>query len=125
MMDENEAVYIDESLLTVRIEVDSEQNEACADEAENVTSITNSFSCTKCDFTTYRKHNLERHAKTHSREFLHCEKCKFKTVFKGRLEQHKRTCAVKLASVVYLSCNVCDYGTTDKSDLKKHQLNPL
>lgn len=97
--------------------------------------------CSKCDYTTNRKHSLNIHMTSHSRKDekkpkaksrnghakrkcvdktkkpYKCEFCEERFVNKGNVRRHN--IAMHHANVIKLDCNTCTYKTT-RDDLYRH-----
>ena len=92
-------------------------------------SLDPKFRCTICGKGFHRNNNLARHILVHNRQPHQCSECdrKFKT--EVILKKHMATshsnqsgrCVVENGVTKYMyKCSVCDFQTTKKSNLKRH-----
>ena len=64
------------------------------------------FKCQVCDYTCYRKAQLERHMFEHDGDPFKCDLCQFSTKYKATIINHMKTHGPK-----NLMCELCDYAT--------------
>ena len=85
-------------------------------------SPTNLYKCDVCEFKTEAKTLLRKHVRKHtSRPKYECQKCNKKFANKDKFEQHVADHeAQKHKHVIEYKCNICNYTTKRKFDLKRH-----
>ena len=64
------------------------------------------FKCQVCDYTCYRKAQLERHMFEHDGDPFKCDMCQFSTKYKATIINHMKTHGPK-----NLMCEFCEYAT--------------
>ena len=64
------------------------------------------FKCKVCDYTCYRKAQLERHMFEHDGDPFKCDLCQFSTKYKATIINHMKTHGPK-----NLMCEFCEYAT--------------
>ena len=64
------------------------------------------FKCQRCDFSCYRKVQLNRHMFEHDGDPFRCDLCQFSTKYKATIINHMKTHAPK-----NLMCEFCEYAT--------------
>ena len=74
-----------------------------------------SFKCQVCDYTCYRKAQLERHMFEHDGDPFKCDLCQFSTKYKATIINHMKTHGPK-----NLVCEFCDYATHSGLLKNKH-----
>ena len=73
------------------------------------------FKCQVCDYTCYRKAQLERHMFEHDGDPFKCDLCQFSTKYKATIINHMKTHGPK-----NLMCEFCEYATHSGLFKNKH-----
>ncbi|KAF2887295.1 hypothetical protein ILUMI_18878 [Ignelater luminosus] len=78
--------------------------------------------CPECSFQTRSRSTLRNHKiAKHTKIFYACPQCPFKTKWKDYLQDHIGTHAGDEGK--HLQCNLCDFKTALRTNLKKHKLS--